>query len=76
MAESFPTTGDLVKAKAITSPDVDALMAAYEANPDAGPLPLGDGYRLDVGAAIKAHQPSADALAMPSIPAGAPTRSA
>ena len=48
MADPNPTTGDLFKAKAVTAEDVDALLSAYEANPGAGALRLGEGYRLDV----------------------------
>ncbi|MGV7034824.1 hypothetical protein [Methylobacterium symbioticum] len=49
MAESIPTTSDFVKAMVIATDQVEALLAAYGANPGAGPLPLGEGYTLDVG---------------------------
>ena len=49
------TTGELVKAKAITAADLEALITAYEAIPNAGPLLLGEGYQLDVDAEINAH---------------------
>ncbi|GJD57451.1 hypothetical protein [Methylobacterium dankookense] len=58
-----PTTGELVKATAITLDEVSELIAAYGAKPGAGPLPLGESYKLDVDAAIDAHPFSAAALA-------------
>lgn len=61
MAEN-PTTSELVKAKAIAVDEVEALLAAYEAKPGAGPLPLSESYTLDVNAAIGAHPAAAEAL--------------
>ena len=62
-----PTVGDLVKAKEIAIKDVDALIAAHQANPKAGPLPLGADYKLDVAVAIKGHRPAAAAVADPVL---------
>jgi hypothetical protein len=61
MAEN-PTTGDLFKAKAITSDEIDAAVDAILAKPDVGPYPIGGGYLLDLGASIQAHKPSLAAL--------------
>ncbi|MGV7034828.1 hypothetical protein [Methylobacterium symbioticum] len=68
MPEQIPTTGDLVKAKAITTDEVEAAVDALLAKPDTGPYPVGGGYLLDLAAAVKAHQPSAAALADPDRP--------
>ena len=63
MADSLPTTGDLFKAKAITSDEVDAAVDAVLAKPEIGAYPIGGGYLLDLGAATKAHKPTVAALA-------------
>ena len=65
-----PTIGDLVKAKEIAAGDVDVLIVTYRANPSAGALPLGKGYKLDVAKAIKAHPPAAAAVADPVLKEG------
>jgi hypothetical protein len=57
-----PTTGELMKAKAILSDEVDAAVDAVLAKPDLGAYPIGCGYLLDLGAAIKAHKPALAAL--------------
>ena len=62
MAEN-PTTGDLFKAKAITSDEVDAAVDAVLAKPEIGAYPIGGGYLLDLGVATKAHKPTVAALA-------------
>lgn len=64
MAEN-PTTGELFKAKAITSDEVHAAVDAVLTKPEVGAYPIGGGYLLDLGAAIQAHKPSATALADP-----------
>lgn len=64
------TISDLVKAKAITSEQVEAATEALLADRHAGTFPIAEGYVLDLGAALKAHQPSADALATPGMPQG------
>lgn len=64
MAE-FLTTGELVKALRITPDEVSAAVDALIAKPDTGSYPVGDGYLLDLAAAVAAHQPSAAALADP-----------
>jgi hypothetical protein len=70
MADQNPTTGDLVRAKAITSADVDALIMSYGENPGAGPLLVGTGYKLDADAAIAAHSTAPGILADPKTKAG------
>ena len=65
MAESSPTTADLLKAKAITSEQVEAAAQALLADPQTGSFPIADGYTLDLAAAVRAHQPSAAALPDP-----------
>jgi cell division septation protein DedD len=52
-----PTTGDLLKANAIASNEVDAAVDAALAQPGVGHYPIGGGYLLDLDAAIKAHKP-------------------
>ena len=63
-----PSIGELYKAKAITSDEIDAAEDAVLAQPGEGPYPIGDGYLLDLSAAIEAHEPSAAALADPDRP--------
>lgn len=53
-----PTTGELLKVKAIACDEVDAAVDALLAKPDVGPHPIEGGYLLDLSAAIKAHKPS------------------
>ena len=62
-----PTTWDLVRERAITAADIDALITAYEASSGAGPLPLGEAYRLDVEAAVDAHPPAARSFNDPAV---------
>ena len=66
MADQTPTTGDLVKAKAITADDLELLVATYLAAPSDAPLPLGPEHRINVAAAIEAHGPAKAALADPA----------
>lgn len=70
MAESFPTTGDLVKAKAITADDLELLVTTYLAAPSEAPLPLGPEHRINVAAAIEAHPQARAALADPAAREG------
>lgn len=46
------TVGELFKAKAILEADVEAATQAYLADPTTGAHPLGDGFRLDLAAAV------------------------
>lgn len=61
-----PTTGDLVKAKAITTSDIDLLVTTYLAAPSDALLPLGPEHRINVEAALDAHPPAAKALNDPA----------
>lgn len=63
-----PTTGDLLKANAITFDEIDAAVDAVLAQPSIGPYPISDGYLLDLSEAIQAHEPSAVALNDPDRP--------
>ncbi|WP_132254418.1 hypothetical protein [Methylobacterium segetis] len=54
MAEQ-PTTGGLFKAKAITEDDVLAAVDAYLADPTTSLFLMGDGYGLDLDAAVRSH---------------------
>ena len=63
-----PTISDLVKAKVITSEQVDAATDALLADAQADSFPIAEGYVLDLGATPKAHQPFIDTLATPGTP--------
>lgn len=65
MADQSPTTGDLVKAKAITAEEVEAATQALLDNPTMGTFRISMDYHLDLAAALAAHGPSAAALADP-----------
>jgi hypothetical protein len=54
MAEN-PTTGELYKAKAILEADVVAAVDAFMADPTTTLFVFGDGYRLDLAAAVRSH---------------------
>ena len=64
MAENPPTSA-LVKAKVITSEQVEAAALAVLADQQTGRFPIADGYTLDLAAAVQAHQPAAAALPDP-----------
>jgi hypothetical protein len=44
-----PTTGDLYKAKAVSSDEIDAAVDAILARPDVGAYPIGGGYLGQAG---------------------------
>ncbi|WP_264045469.1 hypothetical protein [Methylobacterium flocculans] len=54
MAEN-PTTGELYKAKTLTEEDVGAAVDAFIADPTTTLFVFGDGYRLDLAAAVRDH---------------------
>jgi hypothetical protein len=54
MAENA-TTGELYKAKAILESDVVAAVDAFMADPTTTLFVFGDGYRLDLAAAVRSH---------------------
>jgi hypothetical protein len=55
MAEN-PTTGELYKAKAILETDVVAAVDAFMVDPTTTLFVFGDGYRLDLAAAVRSHR--------------------
>lgn len=57
MASDIPSVGLLHKAGIIRDADIDAAIDAYMADPTTGTVVLGgSGYRLDLGAAVRAHR--------------------
>ena len=55
MAEN-PTTGELFKAKAILEADVVAAVDAFMADPTTTLVVFGEGYRIDLAAAVRNHE--------------------
>ena len=66
MAET-PTTGELFKAKAILNEDVDAAVDAFMADPTLTAFLMGDGYVLDLAAAVQANPFAKRMLADPAM---------
>ena len=58
-----PTTGDLFKCGLVTDADVNAAIDAYMADASTGVFPLGDGYTLDLAAAVNGHSFAKNLLA-------------
>jgi hypothetical protein len=58
--------GELLRAKEVTSSDVETLLDTYLTAPTSKPLPLGPDHRVDVEAAIDAHRAAAKALTDPA----------
>jgi hypothetical protein len=61
-----PTIGDLFKQTFVLDADVRAAVDAYMADAETGVFPIGEGYGLDLGAAVAAYKPSRAALADPN----------
>ncbi|MDR7040474.1 hypothetical protein J2X36_005257 [Methylobacterium sp. BE186] len=59
------TTGGLFKAKAITEDEVFAAVDAYMADPTTALFIMGDGYGLDLNAAVRSHAWAAQTVANP-----------
>ena len=55
MIDSSPTVGELFKAKAVTAEQVNAAVAAYQADPDTAAHPIAGVYTLDLAAAVAGH---------------------
>ncbi|PXW53459.1 hypothetical protein [Methylobacterium sp. B4] len=55
MADSSPTVGELFKAKVVTHDDLNALVDAVLGGRMEQRAELGEGYTLDVAAAVKAN---------------------
>ncbi|KQO66052.1 hypothetical protein ASF22_05130 [Methylobacterium sp. Leaf87] len=56
MANAPPTTGELSKAKAVTEADIVAAVDAFMADPGTTAFLFGEGYRLDLAEAVRAHE--------------------
>ena len=65
-----PTTGELFKQALILDADVHAAVNAYMTDVETGVFPVGEGYGLDLAAAVDAHGPAKRALADPSASDG------
>ncbi|MGY2048159.1 hypothetical protein [Methylobacterium sp. JK268] len=50
-----PTLADLFKARSLTDQDLSAAVTAYFSDPRPGPREIARGIRLDIAAAIAAH---------------------
>jgi hypothetical protein len=61
-----PTIGELFKQALILDADVHAAVNAYMADAETGVFPVGEGYGLDLGAAVDAHGPARKAVADPN----------
>jgi hypothetical protein len=70
MADSSPTVGELFKAKAVTDDEVNALVAAYLADPEPGAHPIADGYSLDLAAAVSGHRWASSVMTNPESSPG------
>ncbi|KQP62797.1 hypothetical protein [Methylobacterium sp. Leaf112] len=56
MANAPQTTGELFKAKAVTEADIVAAVDAFMADPGTTAFLFGEGYRLDLAEAVRAHE--------------------
>ena len=65
MADPSPTVGELFKAKAVIDEQVNAAVAAYQADPDTAAHPIADGYTLDLAAAVAGHGWASQVVANP-----------
>jgi hypothetical protein len=61
-----PTIGELFKQALILDADVHAAVNAYMADAETGVFPVGEGYGLDLAAAVAAHGPARTAIADPN----------
>ncbi|WP_336490026.1 hypothetical protein [Methylobacterium nigriterrae] len=61
-----PTIGDLFKQALVLDADVHAAVDAYMADAETGVFPVGEGYGLDLAAAVDAYGPAKRALADPN----------
>ena len=50
-----PTTGELYKAKAVTEEDVVGAVDAFMADQTMAAFRFGNGYQIDLAAAVEAH---------------------
>ncbi|KQP10119.1 hypothetical protein ASF28_02880 [Methylobacterium sp. Leaf99] len=56
MANAPQTTGELFKAKAVTETDIAAAVDAFMADPSKSTFLFGEGYRIDLAEAVRAHE--------------------
>jgi hypothetical protein len=56
MANTHPTTGELLAAKAVTDADIAAAVDAFLADRSTSPSLLGEGYQIDHAEAVRAHE--------------------
>ena len=61
-----PTIGGLCKQALVLDADVSAAVNAYMSDTETGVFPVGEGYGLDLGAAVEAHGPARKAVADPN----------
>jgi hypothetical protein len=61
-----PTIGELFKQALVLDADVRSAVDAYMADAETGVFPVGEGYGLDLAAAVEAHGPAKRALADPN----------
>ncbi|WP_336489711.1 hypothetical protein [Methylobacterium nigriterrae] len=61
-----PTIGELSKQALVLDADMRAAVEAYIADAETGAFPVGEGYGLDLAAAVDAHGPPKRALADPN----------
>ncbi|ACS43776.1 hypothetical protein [Methylorubrum extorquens] len=55
MADQTPTLGELFKAKKVLDEEVVAAVDAYMADPTTGLFMIGEGYGVDLAAAVAAN---------------------
>lgn len=60
-----PTIGDLFKAKAITSDEVNTAVDVFMRDPTVSLFRFASGHTIDPAAAVKDHEPSRKAVAEP-----------
>src|ERR1700712_5887900 len=65
-----PTIGELFKRALVLDADVRSAVDAYMTDAETGVFPVGEGYGLDLAAAVDAHGPAKRALADPSARGG------
>ena len=61
-----PTIGEMFKQSLVLDADVSAAVIAYMSDAETGVFPVGEGYGLDLGAAVEAHGAARKALADPN----------
>ena len=70
MADSSPTVGELLTAKAVTDDEVNAAVEALLKNSGTTAHPIADGYVLDLAAAVAGHGWASQVVANPESSPG------